>query len=244
MIRDDPDMTMYSQLLEVQEHDTRLDQLEHRRAGLPERRQIVEAAQVLATVEAQIEAQTTTVDERRHAQRRIDDELASKEERAKQIETKLYGGTVSAARELQDLQTELETVHEHISGIEDDGLVALEQLEAAQARLGELEGMRAEIVARRDQAETALTVAAAEIDAEADGERASRAAAIEGVPAEAVAEYERLRATLGGVGIARLVGSQCEGCHLNLSAVELDRVRHLDPDVPVHCEECGRLLVR
>jgi predicted nucleic acid-binding Zn-ribbon protein len=237
-------MTMYEQLLTVQEADTRLDQLAHRRDGLPERRQIAEADQVLATVDGQIEAQRATVDERRRAQRRVEDELAAQETRAKQIDTKLYGGTVSAARELQDLQGELDLVHQHISKIEDDGLVALDQLDQAQARLDELEAMRTEIIARRAQAETGLTVAAAEIDAESDGVRAARTAAIDGVPEELVAEYERLRATLGGVGIARLVGSQCEGCHLNLSAVELDRIRHLDDDEPVHCEECGRLLVR
>ncbi len=235
---------MYSQLLEVQESDTRLDQLAHRRESLPERRQIAEADQVLATIDGQIAEQTATVDERRHAQRRIEDELATQEARAKQIDTTLYGGTVSAARELQDLQSEAETVQRHISSIEDDGLVALEQLEAAQARLAELHDMRNQVVARREEAETALTVAAAEIDAEVDEVRSARAAAVAGVPDDAVAEYERLRATLGGVGIARLVGSQCEGCHLNLSAVELDRVRHLDPETPVHCEECGRLLVR
>ncbi len=237
-------MTMYSQLLEVQESDTRLDQLAHRRESLPERRQIAEADQVLVTVDGQIAEQTATVDERRHAQRRIEDELATQEARAKQIDTTLYGGTVSAARELQDLQSEAETVQRHISSIEDDGLVALEQLEAAQARLAELQDLRTQVLARREQAATALTVAAAEIDAEVDEVRAARAAAVAGVPDDAVAEYEHLRATLGGVGIARLVGSQCEGCHLNLSAVELDRVRHLDPDEPVHCEECGRLLVR
>lgn len=237
-------MTIYEQLLTVQESDTRLDQLEHRREGLPERRQIAEAAQVLTTIDGQIDAQRATVDERRRAQRRVEDELATQETRAKQIDAKLYGGTVSAARELQDLQGELDTVHQHISKVEDDGLVALEQLEEAQGHLDELEAMRTEIIARRAQAETALTVAAAEIDAEADEVHGARAAAIEGVPDEAVTEYERLRAAMGGVAIARLVGSQCEGCHLNLSAVELDRVRHLDPDVPVHCEECGRLLVR
>jgi hypothetical protein len=29
-----------------------------------------------------------------------------------------------------------------------------------------------------------------------------------------------------------------------LSAVEIDRIRHLSLDDPVNCEECGRLLVR
>jgi uncharacterized protein len=58
-----------------------------------------------------------------------------------------------------------------------------------------------------------------------------------------LATYERLRARLGGVGVARLVGTHCDGCHLTLSAVELDRVRHL-PDGEVYtCEQCGRILV-
>lgn len=235
---------MYEKLLEIQELDTRIDQLVHRRDGLPERGRIAEAEQVLATVQEQIAAQSAAVAERRRDQHRIEDELATSEERARQIDSKLYGGTVSAMRELQDLQTELETVQRHISGIEDRGLAALEEVEAAQARLGELEAMRTEIDARRNDAEIALTAAAAEIDAELDEVRVARETATNGVPDALVADYERLRDAFGGIGVAKLEGSRCEGCHLSLSAVELDRIRHLDADEPVYCEECGRLLVR
>ena len=38
--------------------------------------------------------------------------------------------------------------------------------------------------------------------------------------------YEQLRHDLGGIAVARLVGTNCGGCHLTLSAVELDRIRH------------------
>jgi predicted nucleic acid-binding Zn-ribbon protein len=61
---------------------------------------------------------------------------------------------------------------------------------------------------------------------------------------EALADYEQLRDQFGGVGIARLEGNHCGGCHLALSAVEVDRVRKLPGDARVVCEECGRLLVR
>lgn len=237
-------VTMYRQLLQIQELDTRLDQLTHRRDGLPERDRIREADEVLATVDQRIDTQHQVVDERRRAQRRIEDELAVQERRAGQIDAKLYGGTVSAARELQDLQDELTTVRRHISGIEDSGLEALEALEEAQGALADLEAMRAEVTARREQAETALTAAAAEIDAEADELGAARDGAVVGVPEELLAEYGRLRGALGGIAVAKLVGNRCEGCHLNLSAVEMDRIRHLDPTEEVHCDECGRILVR
>lgn len=237
-------MTTAERLLVVQDLDTRLDQLTHRRASLPERARIAEADQVLATVESQIAAQEGVVADCSRERRRTDDELATQEARAADLDAKLYGGGVSGARELQDLQNELDIVRRHVSGVEDTALEALERLEAEEARLGELQAMRDEILERRSEAEAALTVAAAEIDAEADDVSAQRAEAVGPIEGALLTEYEELRASLGGVGVARLVGNRCEGCHLNLPAVEIDRIRHLPDDAPVHCDECGRLLVR
>jgi predicted nucleic acid-binding Zn-ribbon protein len=45
------------------------------------------------------------------------------------------------------------------------------------------------------------------------------------------------------VAVARLVGNHCDGCHLTLPAMELDRIRHLPEDELVTCEQCGRILV-
>lgn len=236
-------MTIYDRLLDVQDHDTRLDQLAHRRAGLRERQRIVEADQVLATLDKRIATQNEAVAEARRTQRRLDDELAVQEQRAAQIEGKLYDGSVSAMRELQDMQGELDTVRQHASKLEDQALEAMERLEGEQAALADLETMRGQVVERRTDAEMALTAAATELDVEADAERAARDAAVRDVPAEVVAEYEQLRKAMGGVGIAKLNGNRCEGCHLALSAVEMDRIRRLDPRETVHCEECGRLLV-
>jgi predicted nucleic acid-binding Zn-ribbon protein len=40
------------------------------------------------------------------------------------------------------------------------------------------------------------------------------------------------------------VGATCDACHLEMSAAEVDRIRHLDDKAAVYCEECGALLVR
>ena len=66
---------------------------------------------------------------------------------------------------------------------------------------------------------------------------------MEGLDGELLAEYERLRRELGGVAVARLAGTSCGGCHLSLSAVEVDRIRKTPAGAMVHCEECGRILV-
>lgn len=237
-------MSIFEPLLEIQEHDTRLDQLAHRRASLPERALVAEAAKVLETADHQIAEQAAVVAAADREQRRIEDQLTTAEAKATEIDKRLYGGTVSNARELQDLQTELESFRRHISTVEDEAIAALERTEAAQARLDELEAMRAEITRRRESAEMTLTAAAADIDAEVDVVTARRSEASAGVAPDLLAEYERLRALLAGVAVAKLVGNRCEGCHLTLPAMEIDRIRHLPPDEKVYCDECGRLLVR
>jgi predicted nucleic acid-binding Zn-ribbon protein len=63
-------------------------------------------------------------------------------------------------------------------------------------------------------------------------------------PNDLLEEYAGLRKRLGGIAIARLVGNSCGGCHLQLSAVEVARLKKLAPDEPANCEECGRLLAR
>ena len=89
-----------------------------------------------------------------------------------------------------------------------------------------------------------LAAAEAEIDAEIAGRaRPSAATIAAGVDPELLERYEQLRHDLGGIAVARLVGTNCGGCHLTLSAVELDRIRHEPGDAVVLCEECGRLLV-
>jgi predicted nucleic acid-binding Zn-ribbon protein len=56
--------------------------------------------------------------------------------------------------------------------------------------------------------------------------------------------YEALRSQFGGVAIAPLNGRTCGGCHLDLSAVELETARRAPPDEMPECPQCGRLLAR
>jgi predicted nucleic acid-binding Zn-ribbon protein len=83
----------------------------------------------------------------------------------------------------------------------------------------------------------------AEIDAalgEAVGARATEASLL---PTALADRYEALRARLKGTGAARLVGSHCDGCHLELSSVEVEKIRALPPGEVATCEQCGRILV-
>jgi uncharacterized protein len=120
----------------------------------------------------------------------------------------------------------------------------MELVEPVDAERARLTGERERLDAEGARLRTALGEAESELTAELAAVQAERETAAAEVPDELWPEYDKLRARFGGVGIARLVGSTCQGCHLALPAVEVDRIRKLPLDEAVHCEECGRLLVR
>jgi hypothetical protein len=72
---------------------------------------------------------------------------------------------------------------------------------------------------------------------------AARATEAALLPAALADRYEVLRQRLKGSGVARLVGHQCGGCHLELSSGEIERIKAQSPDTVVTCDQCGRILV-
>src|SRR5215204_3792962 len=237
-------MSRWESLLSVQEHDTHADQLAHRAQALPERAQLARNA---ASVKA-VDDRLAEVDSRRgelsRSQARLEDEVSSLTERAAQAEKQLYSGAVSNPRELQALQDDVASIRRRIGQIEDDELEIMELTEPVDAERSELSGQRDQLDADAQRLRAELAESESELAAELGEVRAEREAAARSVPDELWTEYDELRSRLGGVAIARLAGTTCQGCHLALSAVEVDRIRKLSLDEAVHCEECGRLLVR
>ena len=231
-------------LLVVQEHDTAADRLRHRLETLPEKARLAEVETALAALEGERSLVAGRRDEVGHRQQRVEDELASLETKIADLDKRLYAGTVTAPRELQAMQADVQSLRRHQSDLEDQVLAAMQDADPLDAELAGLDARKAEL---EDEAATlwaAATEATEAIDAELAGELDARATAAKAVAPDLLDQYERLRARLDGIGAARLVGNACSGCHLALPATELDRIRHLPPDAVVLCDQCGRILVR
>ncbi len=231
-------------LLEVQALDTITDQLRHRRAHLPERAELAGRHAQLSELESRVRDVQVERDAIASSEKRLEDEIALVSERAKAADQRLYSGTVNIPRELTALQEDIDSLGRRKGQLEDQELELMEQAEPLDAALAELAAARADIDAEAVKLSAVVAEAEAEIDGELADAAARRASATDSIPPELLAEYQRLRAALGGIGVARLSGNRCEGCHLALSAVDVDRIRREPDDALVHCIECGRLLVR
>jgi predicted nucleic acid-binding Zn-ribbon protein len=234
----------FDALLVVQDLDTALDQHAHRRANLPELAELAAVDSELAALEGRLAAARTRLDEVVGREDVLEAELAATEARIAQVNKRMYGGTVSASRELLAMAADVKSMEGRASELEERALEVLEEREPLDAEVLAVEGEKASLLAARAEIEARLAAALAVVDAEVDALNTQRATAVSAVPHDLLALYDRLRARLGGVGAARLVGSSCSGCHLTLPATELDQLKRQPPDALVFCDQCGRILVR
>jgi predicted nucleic acid-binding Zn-ribbon protein len=229
-------------LLDLQNADTALAQLAHRRKTLPELAALEDRAKRGAALHDEIVDAETAVNDIADDQTKLENEVDAVRNRATRDEQRLQAGGLPS-RELESLQHEIATLARRQSSLEDDLLEVMERREDAEAKLAELTAQSAVLDAERGDLEKARDAALVEIEAgqkDRQSERDSLAAAL---PADLLALYEKSRAH-SGVGAAMLRARRCEGCHIELPGSELAAVRAAADDAIVRCENCRCILVR
>ena len=237
-------MSRFEELLAVQDLDLAIDQVRHRRAHLPERGELKQVESQRAALSTELAGAAAARDEVAARQAGFEKDIAASEGRIAEIDKRMYSGEVSASKDLQAMATEIEHLKSRVSKLEDAALEAMDEREPLDAAVADLEARDAGLVELSDRLRAAIAEAEAALDAERATEVEQRATAATAVPADLLAEYERLRTRLGGIGAARLEHGTCMGCRMKLPATEIDRIKHQPPDALVHCDQCGRILVR
>ena len=234
---------MYDTLLDLQDHDTAADRLRHRRETLEERGALAGVEARFAEVDARRAELRTRRDDAAREEQRFDDEAKSLEERAAEVERKMYSGEIASPRELQSMQADVDQLRRHQRGLEDRELAVMEQREALDNEMAKLDAEAGALETEGGQLRDVLTRAEAEIDAALGAERAARDELAGRLSVELLDDYERCRRHARGIGAARLVAGTCQGCHLSIPSTEAERIRKGGAGVIAHCDNCGCILV-
>jgi predicted nucleic acid-binding Zn-ribbon protein len=231
-------------LLDLQELDARAAQLRHQRAHLPELAEIAELERGRGELVDRARDAQIVVDDLTAEQKKVDSDVEQVKTRRTRDRDRMDQGLITNPKDLSRMQHELESLDRRISNLEDAELEVMEQLEEAQRTLDELTGQIAEADARLAVLNAVRETRQAEIDADLAALASERGPAIDGMPEDLLALYERLRTQKGGVGAALLRARQCGGCQLTIDNAEIAVIRATASDEVVRCEECQRILVR
>jgi uncharacterized protein len=236
------EVTQQRSLLELSKLDAELSRIAHRATHLPqqegyERVQVQHNAAgdrlrmariALEDVDAQVS--------------RFESEIEAVRQREDRDRLLLKSGATDA-KQLSDLQHELDTLRRRQTSLEDSLLDVMERREELQAQLDAEQGVLATLQSELETAQQALDAALAEID-QARLEHSSRRDTLTATLDPALsALYERQRAG-GGPGAGQLLGHKCGACRIEIGRGELSRISAAAEDELVRCPECGAILLR
>jgi len=231
-------------LLDVQTVDTKILQAGHKRNSVPEIALVQEIEIALGSLDMKIVAASTEVSDLTAVQEKAEADVEIVRARAARDKERLDGGSITNSKELESLQSEIESLARRQATLEDEELEVLQQLESAQNALDAFNDERVPLAAQLEATIASRDSQIAECDVEIDKLTAQRNDMVADLPAELVKLYDKVRDDLGGVGAALLTRGACQGCRIVLDSSEIQRIRNLAAEVVVRCEECNRILVR
>ncbi len=228
-------------LLELQELDTEIDRLEHRREQLEAGEELAAARAAMQDAEARLGELRLALDAVAADQRRLENEIDSMQRKVAADEKRLYDGSIANTRELEALQHEIANLKERTSRTEDDLLDRMERREDLESRIAIEE---AAVARAREHVETVGGDAVRELEdvlARLADRRTVRETIVPALDEELLELYEDLRRQKKGIGAAAIVDGVCQACHEKLSALELDRLKRAEGIK--RCEYCRRIVV-
>ncbi|MGZ8801454.1 MAG: zinc ribbon domain-containing protein [Mycobacterium sp.] len=229
-------------LLELAELDAEISRLEHRTKNLTEQRALEEAQAAHREANDRLAALQIALADIDAQVAKFETEIDSVRQREDRDRSLLDGGTIDA-KQLTELQHELDTLQRRQTSLEDSLLEVMERREElaadqdrALADIDQLQSSLSDAQRACDDARTHL----AQLRHQALSRRDELVA---GLDEGLVTLYERQRAR-GGVGAGLLQGRRCGACRIEIDKGELARIAAAADDEVLRCPECAAILLR
>ena len=231
-------------LLELADIDAELTRIEHRRRGLPEYAELERLETRDGELRDSIAALTAQNSDLKREQAKAEGDVEQVRARIDRDRKRLDSGMVNSPRELENLQSEVQSLLRRQSDLEEVVLDAMERLETAQSALTQSTAERVQLETELVDVTAARDTVLAELGEQSVKAADRRIEIATAIPAGLLDLYDKLRAQHGGVGAAALRQRRCQGCNLTLNTVDVNAMRAAPDDEVLRCEECRRILVR
>jgi predicted nucleic acid-binding Zn-ribbon protein len=230
-------------LIELQLIDSQITQARAKLNGLPEIEQITAIRARMENTAVELNVVETELADVAIELRRSELDVEQVDDRIKKDENRLNSGT-GTPKELEQFQHELVTLAKRKSDLEDSELEILMKHDGVKFRVDELLNDQVGLKQLELELNVRLENAKTDIDKTFLDLAVSRSVLLPKIDTTLVGLYEKIRQSAYGVGAALLIGNKCDGCHLAINAIELERIKGLEMDEIIRCEECRRILVR
>lgn len=217
--------------LAIASHRRRLDEITEQ---LADQKAILAARQ-------QIEAADKSLAPWKRRLQDLELEVKSLNTKASNAEARLYSGTVTNPKELQDIQEEIASLKRRRTSMEDQVLEAMIEVESGEESCAEARSQLSEAEASWQAQQADLLQERETRQAELADLDVRRQAALPDVTDQSLKIYKQLARQKHGHAVSPLEGSTCKICGMGQNATSIQQVRQ--GDALVYCGGCERILV-
>ena len=194
-----------------------------------------EAVRAHDTAAGEIEGELTELNAQ---QRDLETRLSLSESKMKDRRMRIT--RIRNDKELGLAKREVELLKEEASGLENELMTVMEQVEATTQRLEAARAELASLTGARDTEAGALRATVARLAAEIERDRGRRDELVGAVDGDLCRRYEMIFSRRGGVAVVPVRDGTCQGCHMHVPPQlynQLQRNEQL-----ILCPNCQRML--
>jgi hypothetical protein len=189
---------------------------------------------------AEAEAAEQDLQEAQKALRLAEQAVQDQDYKIKQSQNRLYSGSVTNPKELEDIQNEVEALKRYREVLEERLLEAMLVVDDAEESYDQAQDQLEHARAQRSQKEARLKGEKAQIEKHVAQLEEQRKNQIAGISEADLETYKKIRLKRGGVAVAKVDNQGCSACGATLGTAAYQAAR--SPSQLTFCDTCGRIL--
>ena len=225
------------QLYRLQQTDSALDQA---RVRLKEIEETLSDDTAVRKATKQVEQAKQVYQFAQISLKQAEQDAQAQEQKIDNNQKRMYSGTVTNPKELEDLQLEAEALKRYLATLEDNQLEAMVAFEEAETAHQDADDNLAKVKDQNAQQNQDLHAEQKELLAQVADLEDERKTHLGNLNNDAIATYNKLRDTRRGVAVALVKNKNCSACGATLTAAQAQAAR--SPSQITKCDSCGRIL--
>ncbi len=173
--------------------------------------------------------------------KKLEDTVEIQNEKIKTNEKKLFSGTITSAKELENYQDEIGILREKNSGMEDEILELMIEMDEKEKKLRQAEE-------EKNKAESEVNRIKNEIDERVEvlknileGLKKRKDSVTSRIPEDYLKKYAEIKNKKGGIAVAVIKDNYCNVCNMEIPVSAAEEI--VDMDEVYTCPLCGRMAI-
>jgi predicted nucleic acid-binding Zn-ribbon protein len=173
--------------------------------------------------------------------KKLEDTVEIQSDKIKSNEGKLFSGTITSAKEIENYQEEVKILKKKNSEMEDQILEFMIKLEEMSGDVKKADAEKAAAEAEVGRIKNEMNEKLEVLKHIIEGLQKRKADVSSKIPADYIKKYREVKAKKGGIAVSVLKDNFCNVCNMQIPAIDTEKI--VDADQLYKCPLCGRLAV-